>query len=1536
MVFCYSCMNQLQAPAEVCPHCKSKIPYIPLHKEDLQPGTRLNDGRFVIGRALGHGGYGITYIAYDTKMLVRRTIKEYFPKGAHRNDQLVPVYPESEEANVSRTREHFLHEARMMIRASESHIPGVVQGIDTFKENGTSYILMEYLEGYTLDDYMHQVLYGPFKWDAAVRYVVEALDALQKLHEKNILHRDISCNNIFLCKDNSIRLIDFGSAEPLDKAQTDPGSLWKSRKPAYTPREQAENRKQGAYSDVYAMGVVLFKMITGNVDRNLNGKMLPSVRAVSNNQEIPQALDHILMEATVEDPEKRIQTAEEFRRKLLPLIGEKEKKGGRKGLIAILVALVLVFGAILAIVLSGNKPDNTEDEWSTISFSESVDENLSVRYGETFTLSGRSEPGQEVQMILHRDGSENQMNVGSVNADSRGQWEISFDTGETGVELNKTAGFTGTVIYTESEKHPTRSEPFRLVVDRSLVPLTIGLENTLSSVMEVTVGEKVTVTGEGEDDQPIIVAAARKNGSAVASWTTQCQDGKWSYEIDTNELKPENRELSTEIVVTAYYEGFRLDTQTDDEIKLTVRRVLQPITIAFEDNQDTITVSSADKVVTVHGTAEANETINLRIGKSGQQIKNVPVNEDGTWEAVLPKTEDLQDYEYNARVEMSIYASYSIDSKTTSESIILISNVLAGEKEILPVIENIPSYVEEGEDFTLSGTAEAGAVLKVSVLKRGQRQNLADGLMITVNEEGRWSLTINTNRIADERKEGSTSRYSITVYQEKEEKELTSRSASLSIYCPVHYDTPTIRFADQEGSEKSLNYNEGLELTGTAKSGEHLRLLINGDAIQADINAGSNGVWNYSFSNMNAWKPALNEEKVLVFRIKYAGNDITDEKPVSVTVTNESFKSLSIKFDRGRKTMMIGSSGSAELTVKGEAGKQFDLLRNGIVWKSDKLDGTGYFKITLTTDDIVYGSESTVFQARYTQQAENLSGQVTLQADQIAEAIRVNETVTEETAEISGTAEPGASLTITVDGTEAGQQTAGNDGSFRFAGLKLTAGSKIVISEKDPYGNTATWDTSAAEVMRENITVNGHTNGEFLTYGPDNQELTLKGTAAKNKTIRITMDYSSASRNQPITVTADKSGNWQAKLTLPLKDKADVTIELQYDDNRGGNILIYAQCDNSIAAPEIQPKEIYQRTPDMVTCTVSEVNCSLRWQLSSSGGRVKKHGSVEMDGKQAEITLPTERSAGDVLTITVTDPYGNQASAEAVILEQRDEVSGVITSVVYGADYKDLQNGGEFSDSLRIEAYVAAGSDANPGTPTLQLVQNGNTLASIRLNQASTDEEMQRVAGKLSGHQADQGWRIKNGELSASGLAPGRCELRLTAGNTILETWTLTYSQASQEQAGATHYEDEADGYDAGIDLPASAFNPRGIYITGWLYLYYEDVEKSINSAQLTIYEDAACSSKVSSLNSKKIDKRQRRPGTTKAGSTAHTLGDAAYQKAGWIITFQSGKISSGQYWATLDAGGMTFGPFKLEIDNDIKQVKANDFINSLSWITEE
>ncbi|MDO5378118.1 MAG: serine/threonine-protein kinase, partial [Clostridia bacterium] len=308
-------MRMIEDNVSTCPHCGASVPYIQENPVDLPAGTLLRE-RFIIGRSIGHGGYGITYIAYDRHLTARRAIKEYFPKDGKRGKNLHPIPPEGREADVARTREHFLQEARMMTAARDSHVRNVVQVFDQFDENNTSYILMEYLDGMTIDDYINRVTHGDMPWKEAVGYACEALRALQDLHDAHMIHRDISANNIFLRQDKTICLIDFGSAEFLDTALQSPGKLWPSSKRYYTPREQRERRPQGAYTDVYAMAVVLYKMLVGYFPAVARVSDFRPVDEMAPAKAIPPAIAETLKDALRENERERIQTADEMRMRL--------------------------------------------------------------------------------------------------------------------------------------------------------------------------------------------------------------------------------------------------------------------------------------------------------------------------------------------------------------------------------------------------------------------------------------------------------------------------------------------------------------------------------------------------------------------------------------------------------------------------------------------------------------------------------------------------------------------------------------------------------------------------------------------------------------------------------------------------------------------------------------------------------------------------------------------------------------------------------------------------------------------------------------------------------------------------------------------------------------------------------------------------------------------------------------------------------------------------------------------------------------------
>ena len=233
---CRACMEPVRPGTTVCPRCGAQIPCKPNSANSLQPGYEL--GRFVIGREIGRGGFGITYIAFDKRLETVRCIKEYFPGGCKRREDMSPDYQEGEEARFRQFSERFLKEARIMSAMSDRNVPNVVQVFDQLDLNGTTYIIMEYLNGCTLDQHITRRKQG-LDWTEAKRVMEAVLETVGEIHKQGYLHRDLSLNNIFRLKDGSIRVIDFGSAELLSDALSGSENIWPSSKPYYSPPEQA-------------------------------------------------------------------------------------------------------------------------------------------------------------------------------------------------------------------------------------------------------------------------------------------------------------------------------------------------------------------------------------------------------------------------------------------------------------------------------------------------------------------------------------------------------------------------------------------------------------------------------------------------------------------------------------------------------------------------------------------------------------------------------------------------------------------------------------------------------------------------------------------------------------------------------------------------------------------------------------------------------------------------------------------------------------------------------------------------------------------------------------------------------------------------------------------------------------------------------------------------------------------------------------------------------------------------------------------------
>ena len=227
----------------------------------LRKGTRLI-GRYTIEGVLGQGGFGITYLGMDELHEKPVAIKEFFPQGiVTRNieyQDTVTVTFVGEKDNYEKGKERFLKEARTMAQFSKEK--GIVKALDFFEINNTAYIVMEYLEGVTLKQYLREN--KRIDAEDLVELLVPLIESLDEIHSQGLIHRDISPDNIMVLPDGRIKLMDFGAAR--DYTEFGEKSLSIVLKPGYAPPEQYQTHGvQGPWTDIYALCATMYKCITG-------------------------------------------------------------------------------------------------------------------------------------------------------------------------------------------------------------------------------------------------------------------------------------------------------------------------------------------------------------------------------------------------------------------------------------------------------------------------------------------------------------------------------------------------------------------------------------------------------------------------------------------------------------------------------------------------------------------------------------------------------------------------------------------------------------------------------------------------------------------------------------------------------------------------------------------------------------------------------------------------------------------------------------------------------------------------------------------------------------------------------------------------------------------------------------------------------------------------------------------------------------------------------------------------------------------------
>ncbi|MGH8495402.1 MAG: protein kinase domain-containing protein [Gammaproteobacteria bacterium] len=278
----------------------------------LPPGYVLE--QFHITELLGQGGFGITYKAIDTRLQRTVAIKEYLPRHfAYRGDDSTVLPREDDDRETfAWGLKRFIDEARALARFRHPNIVAVMQFLEA---NGTAYLVMEYEEGRNLEAWLALHPQGADEDVLVDGILLPLLDGLEKVHEKGLLHRDIKPENVFMRRDGTPVLIDFGASRPHGKAAT--ATLTSLISVGYTPFEQYGGAgRQGPWTDLYALAGTMYRVIAGQkppdaIARQQGEVLTPAAEAGRGRygETFLSAIDRAL----ALDPAERPQSAAEFR-----------------------------------------------------------------------------------------------------------------------------------------------------------------------------------------------------------------------------------------------------------------------------------------------------------------------------------------------------------------------------------------------------------------------------------------------------------------------------------------------------------------------------------------------------------------------------------------------------------------------------------------------------------------------------------------------------------------------------------------------------------------------------------------------------------------------------------------------------------------------------------------------------------------------------------------------------------------------------------------------------------------------------------------------------------------------------------------------------------------------------------------------------------------------------------------------------------------------------------------------------------------------
>ncbi len=371
---CAQCFRPL-GPGNLCAYCGyDNSTNIPDGATPLRPLTRLHNNRYIVGRVLGVGGFGITYEAQDTFAMGRRiAIKEYYPSGIAVRDigtQRLCFGDHGNEYDIGLMR--FEREANTLALLRGGRAESVVQVYEFFCENGTGYMAMEYIEGRSLRE-LARVSGGRIPYDQAYHILKRLTEALAIVHLEGVLHRDISPENIIIQPDGILRLIDFGAARTAQSRGLTRRMIM--LKPGFAPPEQYDGAgNQGPWTDVYALACTFYRIVSGvrlpDAMERIYGRRVDPLHLLMP-ETVPERVSKAIEKAMELDPGNRYGSMPEFMRAIGDPEDSRERDTPREPISKMIKAFKPV--AEVTVLETGKKKCLRRNDVITVGRSESCD-----------------------------------------------------------------------------------------------------------------------------------------------------------------------------------------------------------------------------------------------------------------------------------------------------------------------------------------------------------------------------------------------------------------------------------------------------------------------------------------------------------------------------------------------------------------------------------------------------------------------------------------------------------------------------------------------------------------------------------------------------------------------------------------------------------------------------------------------------------------------------------------------------------------------------------------------------------------------------------------------------------------------------------------------------------------------------------------------------------------------------------------------------------------------------------------------------------